>query len=82
MNFCEKVWHLFFAWISQAVKEVVNYSLNQFYFQFGDNGLVQICEHLQNLQVLNLCETPVTDEGLSSLSGMFLKPISSMDSTG
>ena len=38
-------------------------------FQFGDLGLQQISEHLHKLQVLNLCETPVTDKGLSSLSG-------------
>lgn len=39
--------------------------------QFGDQGLQTISEHLQKLQVLNLCETPVTDKGLSCLAGMF-----------
>ena len=38
-------------------------------FQFGDVGLQLISEHLQKLQVLNLCETPVTDKGLVSLAG-------------
>ncbi|RXG70795.1 C-Maf-inducing protein [Armadillidium vulgare] len=41
--------------------------LNLWATQFGDSGLLQICEHLHNLQVLNLCETPVTDEGLGAL---------------
>ena len=35
--------------------------------QFGDTGLQLISEHLHKLQVLNLCETPVTDKGLSCL---------------
>jgi hypothetical protein len=38
--------------------------------QFGDTGLQLLSEHMQKLQVLNLCETPVTDRGLSSLSSM------------
>lgn len=37
-------------------------------FQFGDAGLRLLSEHLACLQVLNLCETPVTDAGLLSLS--------------
>ena len=38
-------------------------------FQFGDVGLQLLSEHLQKLQVLNLCETPVTDKGLICLAG-------------
>ena len=41
-------------------------------WQFGDSGLQLISEHLHKLQVLNLCETPVTDKGLSCLQS---KPI-------
>ena len=37
--------------------------------QFGDVGLQLISEHLHKLQVLNLCETPVTDKGLEALAG-------------
>jgi len=39
--------------------------------QFGDAGLQLLSEHLHRLQVLNLCETPVTDKGLSYLSGKY-----------
>ncbi|XP_046395033.1 uncharacterized protein LOC124162504 isoform X2 [Ischnura elegans] len=38
--------------------------LNLWSTQFGDAGLQLICEHLHRLQVLNLCETPVTDKGI------------------
>lgn len=38
-----------------------------FFFQFGDRGLHMVAEQLHNLESLNLCETPVTDDGLSSL---------------
>ncbi|KAJ7426460.1 C-Maf-inducing protein [Willisornis vidua] len=38
--------------------------------QFGDAGLRLLSEHLTMLQVLNLCETPVTDAGLLALSSM------------
>ncbi len=38
------------------------------FFQFGDAGLELISEHLNRLQVLNLCETPVTDKGLAYLA--------------
>lgn len=38
------------------------------FFQFGDAGLRLLSEHLACLQVLNLCETPVTDAGLLALS--------------
>ena len=46
--------------------------MGHFRRQFGDSGLQLISEHLHKLQVLNLCETPVTDKGLSSLQS---KPI-------
>ena len=42
--------------------------LNLWSTKFGDQGLELISEHLQQLQVLNLCETPVTDKGLSCLA--------------
>jgi hypothetical protein len=42
--------------------------LNLWSTKFGDEGLELISEHLQRLQVLNLCETPVTDKGLSCLA--------------
>jgi hypothetical protein len=45
--------------------------LNLWSTQFGDVGLQTISEHLHKLQVLNLCETPVTDKGLASLTGTF-----------
>ncbi|KAG7166918.1 C-Maf-inducing protein-like [Homarus americanus] len=38
--------------------------------QFGDVGLQLISEHLHKLQVLNLCETPVTDKGLEALAAI------------
>lgn len=40
------------------------------HFQFNDSGLVLVTEHLHKLQVLNLCETPVTDKALMSLTGL------------
>lgn len=40
--------------------------------QFGDAGLRLLSEHLTMLQVLNLCETPVTDAGLLALSCEYL----------
>ncbi|KAH0619517.1 hypothetical protein JD844_000201 [Phrynosoma platyrhinos] len=42
--------------------------LNLWSTQFGDAGLRLLSEHLTMLQVLNLCETPVTDAGLLALS--------------
>ncbi|CAF3906067.1 unnamed protein product [Rotaria sp. Silwood2] len=42
--------------------------LNLWSTQFGDAGLELISEHLNRLQVLNLCETPVTDKGLAYLA--------------
>ena len=41
------------------------------WLQFGDNGLQLLSEHMPKLQVLNLCETPVTDKGLSCLAGLY-----------
>lgn len=43
--------------------------LNLWSTQFGDTGLQLLSEHLFKLQVLNLCETPVTDKGLMALAG-------------
>lgn len=45
--------------------------LNLWSTKFGDEGLELISEHLQRLQVLNLCETPVTDKGLACLACMY-----------
>ncbi len=42
--------------------------LNLWSTRFGDEGLELISEHLTRLQVLNLCETPVTDKGLACLA--------------
>lgn len=42
--------------------------LNLWSTKFGDDGLELISEHLQRLQVLNLCETLVTDKGLAYLA--------------
>lgn len=44
------------------------FCLSVFALQFGDAGLRLLSEHLACLQVLNLCETPVTDAGLLALS--------------
>uniref|UniRef100_A0A915I2M1 C-Maf-inducing protein n=1 Tax=Romanomermis culicivorax TaxID=13658 RepID=A0A915I2M1_ROMCU len=44
--------------------------LNLWSTQFGDTGLQLLSEHLTKLQVLNLCETPVTDKGLSTLKSL------------
>lgn len=44
--------------------------LNVWSTQFGDLGLQLISEHLHKLQVLNLCETPVTDKGLLALAAL------------
>lgn len=43
-------------------------NLNLWATQFGDAGLQLISEHMQKLQVLNLCETPVSDKGISMLA--------------
>lgn len=45
--------------------------LNLWSTKFGDQGLELISEHLLRLQVLNLCETPVTDKGLACLACKF-----------
>lgn len=50
--------------------------LNLWSTKFGDQGLELISEHLQRLQVLNLCETPVTDKGLACLACKLLIEIS------
>jgi hypothetical protein len=47
--------------------------LNLWCTKFGDEGLELISEHLQRLQVLNLCETPVTDKGLVYLACKYYK---------
>ena len=47
--------------------------LNLWSTKFGDQGLELISEHLQQLQVLNLCETSVTDKGLSCLACKYIK---------
>ncbi|CAG0914981.1 unnamed protein product [Notodromas monacha] len=44
--------------------------LNLWATSFGDEGLELICEHLTQLQVLNMCETPVTDKGLQCLTSL------------
>lgn len=44
--------------------------LNLWSTQFGDAGLQLLAEHLSKLQVLNLCETPMTDKGLLSLAAL------------
>ncbi|XP_076370936.1 C-Maf-inducing protein-like isoform X3 [Tachypleus tridentatus] len=38
--------------------------------QFDDSGVMLISEHLYKLEVLNLCETQVTDKGLITLSNL------------
>ncbi|CAF5109980.1 unnamed protein product, partial [Rotaria magnacalcarata] len=38
--------------------------------RFGDAGLELISEHLNQLEILNLSETPVTDKGLTYLANM------------
>ncbi|CAF2818790.1 unnamed protein product [Rotaria sp. Silwood2] len=43
-------------------------NLNLWSTRFGDVGLDLISEHLNQLEVLNLCETPVTDKGLTYLA--------------
>lgn len=48
-----------------------NLTLLCYHFQFSDAGLRLISEHLPKLQVLNLCETPVTDKGLLCLTSKF-----------
>ena len=57
----------------KIIQSLLCFALNDsilmcYVFQFGDTGLQLLSEHLQKLQVLNLCETPVTDKGLICLS--------------
>ncbi|XP_076044288.1 C-Maf-inducing protein-like isoform X2 [Oratosquilla oratoria] len=58
------------ACAEQLIKLPTLRYLNLWATQFGDVGLQLISEHLHKLQVLNLCETPVTDKGLGSLSSL------------
>ncbi|XP_055030928.2 C-Maf-inducing protein [Misgurnus anguillicaudatus] len=58
------------ACAEQLIKLPSLKQLNLWSTQFGDVGLRLLSEHLACLQVLNLCETPVTDAGLVSLSSM------------
>ncbi|KYQ48565.1 C-Maf-inducing protein [Trachymyrmex zeteki] len=56
------------ACAEQLIKLPALRYLNLWATQFGDAGLQMISEHLQKLQVLNLCETPVSDKGISTLA--------------
>uniref|UniRef100_A0A8C5FW36 C-Maf inducing protein n=1 Tax=Gadus morhua TaxID=8049 RepID=A0A8C5FW36_GADMO len=56
------------ACAEQLIKLPSLKQLNLWSTQFGDSGLRLLSEHLACLQVLNLCETPVTDAGLLALS--------------
>lgn len=56
------------ACAEQLIKLPALRYLNLWATQFGDAGLQMISEHLQKLQVLNLCETPVSDKGISTLT--------------
>ncbi|XP_062860348.1 C-Maf-inducing protein isoform X2 [Trichomycterus rosablanca] len=58
------------ACAEQLIKLPSLKQLNLWSTQFGDSGLRLLSEHLACLQVLNLCETPVTDAGLLALSSM------------
>uniref|UniRef100_A0AAY4DP00 C-Maf-inducing protein n=1 Tax=Denticeps clupeoides TaxID=299321 RepID=A0AAY4DP00_9TELE len=58
------------ACAEQLIKLPSLKQLNLWSTQFGDTGLRLLSEHLACLQVLNLCETPVTDAGLLALSSM------------
>ncbi|XP_008556935.1 C-Maf-inducing protein [Microplitis demolitor] len=58
------------ACAEQLIKLPALKSLNLWATQFGDAGLQMISEHLQKLQVLNLCETPVSDKGISTLTSL------------
>ncbi|KAG1665382.1 C-Maf-inducing protein [Nymphon striatum] len=44
--------------------------LNFWSTQLGDSGLQLICDHLPKLQVLNLCEAPVSDKSIASLGSL------------
>ncbi|XP_017767648.1 PREDICTED: C-Maf-inducing protein-like isoform X2 [Eufriesea mexicana] len=58
------------ACAEQLIKLPALRNLNLWGTQFGDAGLQMISEHLQTLQVLNLCETPVSDKGISTLTSL------------
>jgi len=58
------------ACAEQLIKLPALRYLNLWSTQFRGAGLELISEHLSRLQVLNLCETPVTDKGLAYLAGM------------
>jgi len=60
------------ACAEQLIKLPALRYLNLWATQFGDAGLQMISEHLQKLQVLNLCETPVSDKGISTLACEYL----------
>ncbi|KOC64130.1 C-Maf-inducing protein [Habropoda laboriosa] len=58
------------ACAEQLIKLPALRHLNLWATQFGDAGLQMISEHMQKLQVLNLCETPVSDKGISTLASL------------
>ncbi|XP_076665624.1 C-Maf-inducing protein isoform X2 [Andrena cerasifolii] len=58
------------ACAEQLIKLPALTCLNLWATQFGDAGLQMISEHLQKLQDLNLCETPVSDKGISTLASL------------
>lgn len=62
--------HVTSACAEQLIKLPSLKYLNLWATQFGDAGLLMISEHLHKLQVLNLCETPVSDKGIAALSSM------------
>uniref|UniRef100_A0A3Q4AGG1 C-Maf-inducing protein PH domain-containing protein n=1 Tax=Mola mola TaxID=94237 RepID=A0A3Q4AGG1_MOLML len=63
------------ACAEQLIKLPSLKQLNLWSTQFGDAGLRLLSEHLACLQVLNLCETPVTDSGLLALKISSIKQI-------
>ncbi|XP_049964481.1 C-Maf-inducing protein-like [Schistocerca serialis cubense] len=62
--------HVTSACAEQLIKLPALRYLNLWATQFGDSGLLMISEHLHKLQVLNLCETQVSDKGISALCSM------------
>ena len=57
----------FLRYCFRVENEFIRKSTFFLFFQFGDKGLLMVAEKLHNLESLNLCETLVTDDGLSSL---------------
>ncbi|KAI5709619.1 hypothetical protein M8J75_001674 [Diaphorina citri] len=55
--------------------------LNLWSTQFGDTGLRKISEHLTQLEVLNLCETPITDSGIVALCALKSLRVLNLNST-